>query len=89
MKTYEGVDIQTHVFLTSALVGEWSASRVGHFTPGTHRIGGLVGPRASLGDMEKRKFLPSPGLELRPLGRSARSQALYRLSYTGSTYYYC
>jgi hypothetical protein len=32
-----------------------------------------VGPRASLDDMEKRKFLPLPALEHRPLGRPARS----------------
>jgi hypothetical protein len=32
MKTYRGVDVQTNVFLTSALVkGEWSASRPGRF----------------------------------------------------------
>jgi hypothetical protein len=37
--------------------------------------------RAGLDDMEKRKFLPPPRLELRPLGRPARSQSLYRLSY--------
>jgi hypothetical protein len=36
-----------------------------------------VGPRASPDDM-KRKFLTLPGLELRPLGRPARSQSLYR-----------
>jgi hypothetical protein len=35
MKTYGGVDVQIHIFLTSALVGgEWSASRPGRFTPG-------------------------------------------------------
>jgi hypothetical protein len=29
--------VTTHVFLISALVGgEWSASRPGRFTPGTH-----------------------------------------------------
>jgi hypothetical protein len=33
---------------------------------------------------EKRKFFTLPGLELRPLGRQARSQALYRLRYPGS-----
>jgi hypothetical protein len=60
------------VFLTSALVGgEWSASRHGRFTPGerapgTHWIGGQVGPRACLND-EKRKFLTLPGRELRPV----------------------
>jgi hypothetical protein len=33
MKTYGGVDIYIHVFLTSAVVGgEWSASRLGLFT---------------------------------------------------------
>jgi hypothetical protein len=38
-----------------------------------------VGPRTGLDDVEKRRFLPPPGLELRPLGRPARSQSLYRL----------
>jgi hypothetical protein len=80
MKTYGGVDVYTDAFLTSALVqGEWSASRPGRFTPGerapgTHWIGGWVGPRASLDDVERWKFLPPPGLELQPLGRPADSQ---------------
>jgi hypothetical protein len=43
-----------------------------------------VGPRAGLDDVEKRKFLTLPGLELRPLRRPARSQSLYRLRYPGS-----
>jgi len=35
MKTYGGVDVQLHTFLTSPLGGrEWSASRPGHFIPG-------------------------------------------------------
>jgi hypothetical protein len=38
-----------------------------------------VGPRAGLDDVEKSKFLTLPGLELRLLGRPARSQSLYRL----------
>jgi hypothetical protein len=37
--------------------------------PGTHWIGGWVDLRAGLDDLEKRKFLTLPGLELRPLGR--------------------
>jgi hypothetical protein len=59
MKTYGGVDVQIHVFLTSALVGgEWSASHPGLFTPGerapgTHWIEGWMDPRAGLDDMEK------------------------------------
>jgi hypothetical protein len=80
MKTYGGVDVQIHVFFfASALVGgEWSASRPGGFIPrervsGTRWIGGWIGSRAGLDDMEKRKFLTLPGLELRPLG-SARRQ---------------
>jgi hypothetical protein len=32
-------------------------------------------------DVEKRKFLTLPGLELRPLGHPARSQSVYRLRY--------
>jgi hypothetical protein len=38
-----------------------------------------VDPRVSLDDLEKRKFLTLPGLELRPLSRKARSHSLYRL----------
>jgi hypothetical protein len=76
-----GVNVYIHVLLTSALVGdEWSASRTGRLipeerAPGTHWIGGWVGPRAGLDEVEKRKFLILPGLELRPL----RSQSLWRL----------
>jgi hypothetical protein len=35
-------------------------------------------------DVEKKTFLTLPGLELRPLGRSAVSQSLYLLRYPGS-----
>jgi hypothetical protein len=41
----------------------------GEGAPGTHWIGGWVDLRAGLDDLEKRKFLTIPGLELRPLGR--------------------
>jgi hypothetical protein len=51
---------------------------------GTHWIGGWVGPRADLDDVEKRKFLTLPGLELRLLGRPARSQSLCQSRYPGS-----
>jgi hypothetical protein len=77
-------------FLTSELDGgEWSASRPGRFipeerSPGTYWIGDWVGPRSGLDDVEKRKFLNLPGLELRPLGRPTRRQSLYRLRYHGS-----
>jgi hypothetical protein len=90
MKAYGGVDVYIHIFLTSTLVGgEWSVSRPCHFTPGeripgTSWTGGWVGTRAGLDDAEKRKFLALPGLELRLLGRPARSQSLYRLRYPGS-----
>jgi hypothetical protein len=43
-----------------------------------------VGPRAGLDGVEKIKFVTIPGPELRPLGRPARSQSLYRLRYLGS-----
>jgi hypothetical protein len=83
MKTYGGVDVQIHVFLTSALVGgDWSPSYPGLFTPGervlgTHWKEGWLGPRAGLDDVDKRTFLTLPGLEL-------RSQSLHRLHYPGS-----
>jgi hypothetical protein len=34
--------------------------------PGSHWIGGWVGPRSNLDDVVKRKFLTLPGLELYP-----------------------
>jgi hypothetical protein len=90
MKTYGGVDVWIHIFLTSELDGaEWSASRLCRFTPGerapdTHWIGGWVDASAGLDDMEKWKFLPPPGLKLRPLGRPARRQSLHRVRYPSS-----
>jgi hypothetical protein len=43
-----------------------------------------VGPRAGMNDVEERKFITLPGIELRSLRRPARSQSLYRLRYPGS-----
>jgi hypothetical protein len=45
----------------------------GERAPGTHWIEGWVDLRAGLDDLEKRKFLTLPGLELRSLGLPARS----------------
>jgi hypothetical protein len=94
MKAYGGVDIYKYIYsLTSPLVGgECSASRPGRFNPGerasgTRWIGGWVDPQAGLDDAKKRKFLTLPGLELRPLGRPARSQPLSRMRYPGSSCY--
>jgi hypothetical protein len=87
MKTYGGVDVYIHTFLTSALVsGERSATCPGRFNPegrtvGTHWTAGWVGHRTGPNDVDMRKILPLPGLELRPLGHPARSQSLYRLDY--------
>jgi hypothetical protein len=70
MKAYGGVNVYIHIFLTLALAGgEWSASHPCCLTsreraPSNHWIGGWVDPRASLDDVEKRKFLTLPGLEL-------------------------
>jgi hypothetical protein len=78
------------IFLDLGISWRWLFS----FTPqplylrekarGTHSIGGWVGARAGLDNMEEWKFLTLPGLELRPLGHPARSQSLYRLRYPGS-----
>jgi hypothetical protein len=92
MKAYGRVDVQIYIFLTSALAGcEWSASRLGRFTSGKEPpvpigTGGWVDPRAGLDDVEKRKFLTLPGHELRPLGRPARSQSLYRYAIPAPLY---
>jgi hypothetical protein len=53
--------------------------------PDSHWIEGWVDPRAGLDNLEKRKFLTLPGLELRHLGRPSRSQSLYLLCYPGSS----
>jgi hypothetical protein len=77
MKAY-GEWMYRSTFSTALVGGEWSTSRSGRFTPGerapgTHWTGGWVDLRASLDDLEKLKFLTPPGLELRLLGRPARS----------------
>jgi hypothetical protein len=76
-----------HSVISALDGGEWSASRPGRFTPrevapGTHWIGGWVGPRALLDEVVKRK-IPISLRESNP-DRPARSLALYRLSYHGS-----
>jgi hypothetical protein len=56
MKTLGGVDDNTTILDLGYSGGEWSAPRPGRFTsgkaPGTHWIGGWVGPRASLDTVE-------------------------------------
>jgi hypothetical protein len=75
MNAYGGVGVYIRIFLILAVVGgDWSASRPGRFTireraPGIH----WVDSRAGQDDVEKRKLLTLPGLELRPLGLPARS----------------
>jgi hypothetical protein len=50
--------------LTSTLDGgEWSASRPGRFTPGTHWIGCWVDLGVGLDVVEQRKMLPLLGIE--------------------------
>jgi hypothetical protein len=69
VKAYWGVEVWLHAFLTLALYGGgWSASHTGRFTPserapGTHWIGGWVGPRAGLDTIVKEKFQTLPGPE--------------------------
>jgi hypothetical protein len=45
-----------------------------------------VDPRVGLDDLEERKFLTLPGLELRSLSRPAHSQSLHRLRYPEKSY---
>jgi hypothetical protein len=67
--------------LTSALEGgEWSASHPDRFipserSPGTHRIGGWVDPRAGLVAVVKRK-IPSPCQDSKPRSSSPYPSAI-------------
>jgi hypothetical protein len=65
MKTYGGgVDVSIHVLVTSALGGgEWSTSRPGRFTPGTHCIEGLGGPQNRSGRRGKGKNISPTGTQ--------------------------
>jgi hypothetical protein len=64
MKAYGGANVQIHVLLTSIPVGgEWLASCPGRFTPGerapgTHWMGGWVGPKTGLDAVEKSSRKP-------------------------------
>jgi hypothetical protein len=80
MRTYGTVDVLFHVILASALTGsQWSAHALVTLHQGRGPLRGRgVGPGVGLDDVEKRKFFTLPGLELRPLGRPARSLWLYR-----------
>jgi hypothetical protein len=57
MNRYGAVEVYLHALLPPALLrGELSASRIGHFTPGTHWIGNCVSPRVGLDSMVRRKI---------------------------------
>jgi hypothetical protein len=79
--------------LISALDGgEWSDSRPDRFTyeesaPGTHWIGGWVGPKAALDAANKKKSVPFREPQI--LGPPARSSSLLQVSYPGSLYQKC
>jgi hypothetical protein len=89
MKTFGGVDVQFHFFVTSALEADrLSASRSGRFTPReaapvTYWID-RMDPRASLANVEERKFLTLSELKFRPLSCPASSRSLYWLFYPDS-----
>jgi hypothetical protein len=67
MKTYGGVDVYIHIFLTSALaVGEWSASRPGRFTPrgksARYPLDSMLGgPQSRSGRFGEEKILEPTG----------------------------
>jgi hypothetical protein len=65
MKTYGRVDVQTQVFLTSALVGSFTYRALyppppGERAPGIHQIGAWVGSKTDVDAVEKRILLTLP-----------------------------
>jgi hypothetical protein len=70
MKVYWGVEVYIHPFSDLGTRWGWSVSRPGRFTPrerdpGTHWVGGWVGPRAVLDTVVKRK-ISTPHRESNP-----------------------
>jgi hypothetical protein len=53
--------------------------------PWGHSKGGWMDQGTGLNDVERRQLLLLPKVEIRPLGRTARSKLLYRLRYRGSS----
>jgi hypothetical protein len=87
VKTYVGVDVYIHVFLTEALAGgEWSTSRPDRFTHGervpSRRLGGL---QIRYGWHREKKSFAHTGTKIRTL-RLARNQSLYQQRYRGPLY---
>jgi hypothetical protein len=92
MRTYEGSGGAGPPFMAPTQDIAGSASCSCCFNPWeivrcTRWIGGWVSPRAGVNDTETWKFLTASGLELRPLGRPARSQSLHRPRYIACTCY--
>jgi len=90
MKTYGGVELQHHVFLTSVLDGGgWSASRPWRFTPGenpTAPIGSETGWAPEPPWMRwQREETPAPAEYRTPVVQLV-TQSLYWLSYRSSCY---
>jgi hypothetical protein len=75
-----------HMGVEEVSVTPWPRFTPGEGTPGTHWIGGWVGPRAGLDAGDRRKIL-CPCRGSNP-DRPARSQTLYCLSYHGSFGFY-
>jgi hypothetical protein len=79
----------TPPFITFALDGgEWSGLRPCRFTPGerapgTHWIGGWMGPRFGLDAVEKRQILPLTGIETGPSRPSLYLRQSYRPNFRG------
>jgi hypothetical protein len=73
-----------HYLEVSGQLHAHAALPTGKKAPSNYWVGGWVDPSAGLHDVEKRKFLTLPGLELRLLGRPARSLSLYRLLFSVS-----
>jgi hypothetical protein len=82
MKAYGGADVEIHIFLTSALVGdEWSASRTCCFTPGgtspwyplDRRLGGPQRHFGQYGEV----YIPDP---IRTRNLAPWSQSLWQVT---------
>jgi hypothetical protein len=76
MREYGEMEVQFHSFFASAPEGtEWSASRFGHFNPGTGWLERWMGPRSNKAQQSTVAWMQISRLSVSPLAYFYRRTA--------------